>query len=154
MRLLNLAAILAALVGSAGCGSSDGPKLVDAGGTILFQSRPVADASVVFVPEKGPVATGISDFDGKFTLSTGSRHGVVVGPAKVAVVINAPADDHLASPQTMEEGRKMMMEMMAKRGTTKRAKSAIPEKYHDPDTSGLSVTISDDPDKNQFTFEL
>ena len=33
-------------------------------------------------------------------------------------------------------------------------KNLIPTKYSNPDTSGLTATVSEDPEKNHFNFDL
>src|SRR5262245_47916977 len=70
----------------AGCGQ-EGPAvtLAEAGGMVTFKGAPLSDATVTFIPDNGPVATGLTDLSGKFKLMTGSRPGVAVGTCKVAV---------------------------------------------------------------------
>jgi len=66
-------ALLAAA--SSGCGK-DSPRLVPAGGLILYQDRPVAGVLVYFEPEHaegntaGYIARGVTGGDGSFTLQT------------------------------------------------------------------------------------
>ncbi|MDZ7615474.1 MAG: hypothetical protein U1E05_00630 [Patescibacteria group bacterium] len=81
LRLILLACV--PLVGATGCG--DGPSLVEATGSVSYHGKPVAKASIVLQPQEGPLATGISDEQGVFSLATRGRAGAVAGPATVAV---------------------------------------------------------------------
>jgi len=101
-RGLNATGVMGLLVAVAtGCGGS-GPPLVDAGGTVTYQGKPVAGASVTFVPnlsdgeritgKKTPMAIGKTDEDGRFRLFTGDRRGVVVADMKVSITAFPPVD--------------------------------------------------------------
>ncbi len=147
-----------------GCSSSSsGPKLVPADGKVTFQGQPLAGATVMFVPEKGPFAMGITDKDGKFQLSTGTSRGVVVGPVKVSVTAaegGKQEDPGTASkrPQTPAETAEFMKkaEEFSKAAASGKAdaqpKSRIPEKFGKTETSGLSFVIK--PSDNHFPIDL
>jgi hypothetical protein len=81
----NLMACLAALISAClmGCGGGapdDLPELVSVTGTVTMDGAPVEGAQVVFEPEKGPAASGMTNATGKFELYTGSGHaGAVPG---------------------------------------------------------------------------
>lgn len=66
--------------------------LAPADGVVTFNGSPVAGATVMFVPDKGPVAVGFTNMEGKFSLSTAGARGVAVGNAKVTVTVNSPSD--------------------------------------------------------------
>jgi len=69
-----------------GCGGgAGGPDLVPVTGTVLYQGKPIAGATVTMQPEKGPIANGFTDAEGKFRMTTGGRPGVPVGNAKVGI---------------------------------------------------------------------
>lgn len=158
----------------AGCGGDAGPSisLAEAGGTVTYKGAPLADATVTFVPENGPVATGVTDLSGKFKLSTGSRPGAAVGECRVTVSAvqggsakPAGVDAASGTPSGQAEGEaraKAMMEMQRKiaQGGQGAAevlsgpKSVIPEKYAKPDTSNLKFKVESDASKNQFKIEL
>lgn len=149
-----MAALFAAL---SGCGSSDGPALVEAGGTVTYQGRPLPDAIVTFVPEKGPVATGKTDLEGRFTLSTGAREGVVPGKAGVSIMA---VQDNAGEELEAKADHELMIELTKKMGQMAQGKvkaepdSIIPKKYSSTTSSGLTATVTEDADKNQFTFDL
>ncbi len=50
----------------AGCGSSDQPELGDVSGTVTIDGKPLAGAIIVFKPDIGRAATGITDPEGKY----------------------------------------------------------------------------------------
>jgi hypothetical protein len=128
-----------------GCGGQAGPKFYSAGGKVTYQGQPVKNATVVFQPDKGPVATGTTDESGKFTLSTGPSSGAVEGKYQIAVTAVSGGDVANMTPEDY-----------AKRGempVTER-KSLIPEKYNDIANSGLTATVTTAPEKNQFELSL
>ena len=146
----SLAAILALLI-VAGCSRQDGLKLAPASGTVSYQGRPLADAVVMFAPDEGPLALGTTDLDGRFTLSTGNRRGVSLGPSHVAVNMATPeGDSDLQAPaparnaeeaQAYLEKAGQMQQALNERGGQGEARSVIPAKYTRPDTSGLTFTV-------------
>lgn len=151
---------------AAGCSSSSGPTLAQADGTVNYQGRPLAGAIVVFVPEKGPIAMGVSDQAGKFVLSTGGRRGAMIGPASVTVTATAaPTSNALDAvakqPKTQAEADEYMkkaaeMQQAMAEGRTQEVvpTSLIPEKYGKTDTSGLKHTVDANSSKNHFTIDL
>ena len=155
---LALAAIAASL---SGCSSSKDPPLVAATGVVTFQGKPLGNATVVFIPDKGLPAMGKTDSDGKFTLSTGTRKGVGVGPAKATVTAAASTPETLKQPKTqaeadayMKQAQEMQKAMAEGRAQSFMPVSLIPEKYGMASSSGLSYTISNNPKDNHFKIEL
>lgn len=147
---LILGAVLLALE-CVGCGGgvSDAPKLVPAHGSVTYNGRPLPGATVSFYPEKGPAAMASTDLEGKFTLTTGGRSGVVHSKCKVTITkIEGPVLP-MTNP-TPEDMKKMYQG-----GTTPQGpKSLIPEKYANPATSGLEADVSEEGSKNDFVFPL
>lgn len=152
-----------------GCsGKGDLPKLAPADGTVTYQGKPVAGATVTFAPDKGPLAMAVTDLNGKFTLNTGTFPGVVVGPVKVGIIAT-PAAQGAGSdlsaiskrPQNDKEAAAYLekaneLQQKFAEGENPEAlqpKSLIPEKYTKVDTSGLSFTINANGD-NHFTIDL
>lgn len=76
--------LCAALPFCPGCGA-DGPQLVPAGGTVTYQSEPIEGATVLFMSEGGPPATGQTDAEGHFTFNTRGAPGAFVGPGRVSI---------------------------------------------------------------------
>ena len=171
---------VAPILAVAGCGDSPtggDVSLAKAGGVVTFKGGPLAGASVTFIPEKGPVASGVTDLEGKFSLSTGTMPGAAIGPCNVTVSAALPGDTAKSSnpladamkPPTTDEERKQRMNAINTVGQMQRKmnetgakvpegqsapKSAIPERYAMPDSSKLTATVEKDPSKNNFTFAL
>jgi len=167
----SLFCLLMSMVLGCGSGVPSGPRLAAAGGIVKFKGSPLAGATVTLVSsEKGTIATGVSDAEGKFNLTTAGSNGAPVGTCKVSVTAAGegqavPADARAAldpskRPSTPDEAKAMMQKQNDAMKTSmmdagkKKAKSAIPDKYMKADTSGLTVTVTDDPSKNQFTLDL
>src|SRR5690606_27270537 len=84
-----------------GCGQSGGEKTYQVTGIVTFQGKPVKEAAVSFIPEKGRPASGVTDAEGKFELSTfGSMDGAIAGGHKVII---APFSDEI-TPMPGEPG--------------------------------------------------
>lgn len=161
---LRVGLAVAACVLLSGCSASNRPKLAAADGTVKFQGKPLAGATVMFMPEKGPIAMGITDLNGKFTMSTGTYRGVVPGSAKATVTVAAPGQQSPDSqelskrPQSQAEADAFLkkageMQQSIATGTAPPPKSPIPEKYSNAETSGLVFTIQENGD-NHFDIDL
>lgn len=75
--------ILAAFT-AAGCGSSDMPELGDVYGQVTLDGNPVSKLNILFSPEKGRAAGGVTDEEGRYELKYLEGYsGSKVGPAKV-----------------------------------------------------------------------
>lgn len=119
------------------------PKRVPAGGVVTYQGAPVEGALVVFVSERnGRVydAVGSTDAKGRFFLRTfRPRDGAVPGSHRVKIekvtYSERPDDvprDALFTPQET---------------------SHLPKKYRSPETSGLTVEVTE-KGRNEFVFDL
>jgi len=74
----------------AGCGDSG---IVPVSGTLTYKGKPVTNAFINFVPEKGRPSMGETDASGRFTLAYDPQtKGAQVGKHKVFVTHNAVAD--------------------------------------------------------------
>jgi len=157
------------------CGCGDGGpegaanvKLVDGGGIVKYKGAPLAGASVTFIPKNGPVATGTTDLNGKFKLTTGAMAGVAVGDCKVTVSAYEAGGKPVVEgtpgvpgpPANPEDARARMADMAKKMQqnssgpTNAGPKSIIPELYSKLDTTPLAQRVEADASKNQFTIEL
>lgn len=146
---------LLAVVIISGCGGGDaGPDLVPVTGTVLYQGKPLSGATVTMQPEKGPLANGFTDAEGKFRMSTGGRAGVPVGNVKVGIKKSAAAAV-TAEPKAMKPEDMMSMQK-AGGGVAKEleAKPEIPLKYATPESSGLVAIVDKDAKKNVFEYVL
>ena len=127
-----------------GCGGAEAPpKTVKIEGVVTFEGQPLDQGKVTLHPsltavEGVPrrVATGeISG--GKFTLSTfAPGDGAIPGDYKVTV-------ESIVKEVTMEEFNE-----------GKREESAIPDKYRNSLTSGVTATIPDQAEPYQLKIEM
>jgi len=118
-RVLVYALLILSLLGLTGCGTGR-PKIVKVSGQVFIDGQPLAAGVPGFiqvVPEGTRAATGnIDPQTGRFTLTSFEPDdGCVPGTHKVAIILRAMV------------------------GTE--SVSLIDEKYADPNTSGITVTI-------------
>lgn len=149
----------------AGCGSSE-PKLYPASGTVTYEGKPLADATILFIPQGGRPSMGTTDASGKYTITTNAKPGVPVGTYSVTVsksVVagspgsnesNLPAEGTQVTEEEIKKMRSQMDQQMMQMQNQPRAKPAIPAKYSLPEGSGLSAIVTVDASKNVFDFEL
>lgn len=136
----------------AGC-NSEGPVPVT--GTITFEGKPVADASITFTPatrSEGKVAVGATDESGRFSLSllTGEdKEGAMPGDYKVSISKVEMEGGTAANNKVSESLGSFAMESAA----PKRTKNLLPPKYSSASTSGLSFEVKRGED-NTADFEL
>jgi hypothetical protein len=120
---------LAMLSGLCGCGG--GITLIPVSGEVQLDGKPLADCAVTFAPVAGgPTASGTTDAQGVFQLSTINRPGAVPGKHRVALTKQRYVSDR---------GRQHYVFL-------------TPEKYANPQTSGFRKTVS--KQEHDFTFEL
>jgi hypothetical protein len=75
---------------SVGCGESD---VVPVSGTLTYKGKPVTNAYIHFVPEKGRPSSGTTDDQGRFTLTYDPEtKGAQRGKHRVFVEYNSSAD--------------------------------------------------------------
>lgn len=107
----------------AGCGNG----LVSVSGTVRLDGKPVAEAGVVFHPvEGGAPASGVTDAQGRYQLSAGSRPGALAGEYRVTVSkqrTSGIGENELPLPG----GIKIQL--------------LVPQKYGNPQTSPLRATV-------------
>jgi hypothetical protein len=113
------------------CGCSRGIALIPVCGEVKLDGAPLVDCAVTFAPlAGGPVASGTTDAQGQFQLSTVNRPGAVPGEHRVALT---------KQRYVGEPGRQRYIFI-------------TPEKYAKPETSGFRKTV--DQQNHEFTFEL
>src|SRR5205814_1188693 len=140
-KLDRLCVILGICAFLAGCGGGAGrpPETIPVKGMVKYQGKPVPKLSVAFIPEKGMLASGTTDAEGKFTLMTNKPgDGAMVGTYKVAISF---VSDEIPEMQGLSDA------------APKPSTSPIPKKYADPKTSGLTRAVVKN-DQNDFTFDL
>ncbi len=119
----------------AGCSGSSEIATARVSGIVRLQGKPVEKASILFVPETGKSATGETDANGKFTLTTfANGDGAVVGKHQVAItkIELDPATAKDDYPSTLNR---------------------LPALYANPATSPLRASV-EKGGKNDFTFDL
>lgn len=97
IKFQNFAAVLLSLV-LAGCGGSNEYETTPVSGVVTCHGKPVANATVNFTPlpaegrapgQRGRVALGLTDKDGRFKLTTyNDDDGAIVGKHTVTVSLN------------------------------------------------------------------
>jgi hypothetical protein len=119
----------------AGCNRS-GLNLAPVEGLVTYNGAPLADASVMFKPDQGPFAMGVTDSTGKFSLMTANHEGAIIGSHQVAVskAETRVRHDPSAAMPVYE------------------TKPLIPPKYFEVSTSNLTAEVVDDD--NHFEFKL
>ncbi len=123
----------------AGCSSSNGTIT----GKVTYQGKPLPSGTVTFVPEKGGSAVVGVIQDGEYKATK-----VPTGPAKIAVITSSTSapPDYIAQ---MRPPAELMEKAGMDKSAAESAKSAspsqqapsLPEKFKDPDKSGLTYTV-------------
>jgi hypothetical protein len=159
--LLNLVIPFLAVFIATGCGEP-GPKLVKAGGTVKLKGAPVEGATVTLIYPDGNNAVGITDAQGVFDLAYNGRPGTL--PAqKVKVIVTKLKGEAAAAkkgpPKDIMDPTKMMAEHFKDQFGNKAPTAStgptneLPEKYANPETSGLVVDVLASGENN-FSFNL
>lgn len=140
VRMLGLLLLVLAI----GCGDDGRPPLVPVSGVVTLDNEPIAGAAVMFMPlAGGRPAQGVTDAAGKFRLTTfDDNDGALVGNHQVTITkvevtgMTATADglSGVVDPSQIKETW------------------IIPQKYAQPDSSGLSATVANGMD--EVTFSL
>jgi hypothetical protein len=134
-----------ALVAAASVGCGGGPRLVKAGGTVKYKNAPVPGADILMMSDaSGPPSIARTDEQGRFTVTTDGKPGAPVGFFKVS--ITAARNKRPIAP---EEAVAISSEQIAAL-----REDLIPVKYNSFEGSGLTAEVTDDPAKNDFTFDL
>jgi hypothetical protein len=125
-RRLGAILLLAGLC-AAGCHRGT-PSLAQVRGTVSYRGSPLRGGVVVFTPDasqgaSGPLAHAEIQPDGSYVLHTGEAAGAVPGWHRVTVVAVQ------AAPPPAPGERFAVLH------------SAVPEKYRDPDLSGLTREV-------------
>lgn len=77
---------------SFGCGSS-GPEIAHVSGRVTMDGKPLANASLIFIPEDGRPAGARTDADGRYALNfTEGRRGAIPGKNVVRITTQREAE--------------------------------------------------------------
>jgi hypothetical protein len=123
----------------AGC-NRGGLTLAKVSGRVTIDGRPVKEGVILFVPERGPGASGPID-DGRYFLTTRTAgDGAVVGRHKVYFAPKPPpGDPNVAAHETAAPPPPPKSDFP-------------PPRYATPENSGLSVEVQ--PGANAADFEV
>ena len=135
-------AVLLVLVLS-GC-SGGGLETVPVSGKVTLDGKPVSGAGVLFMPvAEGPPAAATTDEQGQFLLQTAGQPGAAPGNYRVSISLQKTS-----GVTVNEEG----LEGSAGAGGVK-VEWIVPEKYSNPDTSGLTADVAADMQPLVFALE-
>lgn len=124
-----------------GCSGKKEVDTVAASGTVTYKGDPVANATVVFNPvTSGPLAIGVTDDNGKFTLKTNKIDGAKPGDYKITV---APKTEETPMPGTKE----------AAEAAKKKKQPSFPDKFRRVESTTLKETVSASG-TNEFELNL
>jgi len=148
MRRSSFFVLLSLCLPLSGCGGGgDAPQLIPTTGKITYQGKPLEEATVLFTPEKGPIAIGSTNDKGEFQLSTQGRPGATVGQHRVTIrafeKVKAPVKAVPTSDDPSVESENY-----------KPAVSRIPDKYSDNKKSELMANVQPKAADNIFSFDL
>ena len=136
---------VAAIATVVGCGPS-GPTYWPITGKVTFRGEPVSVAQLRLSNSDAGIDVIVPlDADGRFTIITGDKKGLPEGEYHVAVV---PKLD-FSKMQTEPNGRPIPSTMPT---FEERHPKNIPDQYHNPMTSGLTLTVK--PEPNVFDVEM
>jgi hypothetical protein len=135
-----------------GCFDRNGrPATHPVKGRVTYQGKPVADASVAFLAPGAPSpASGTTDADGRFTLSTFAQgDGAVAGTHVVTVKKLSLQPAGPIPPADIEEAMRQQAQQIAK---AEKSGSLLPEKYAAESTTDLRLEVVDG--ENFFEIKL
>ncbi|MBI3466627.1 MAG: carboxypeptidase regulatory-like domain-containing protein [Planctomycetes bacterium] len=139
-------------------GAADRQPTAPVSGVVTHLGKPVEGATVTFIPATNPVpAYGLTDEEGRFALSTYEEHdGAIIGQHTVTITKTTGTTPSSTPPSTGNDDPEDFENYVPPSlGVTPPpvVKHLIPERYSEPETSGLTATVTSDG-ANTFTFEL
>lgn len=163
MRKYLYLCLIAAMTVAGGCKKRSGLATYPVSGTVTYQGKAVAGASVSFSTNNpdAPKAGGFTDSEGRYSLSTYLSpteilDGAAPGDYEVAIAKENAAIDAQGTDQMNSAGvdhQEMMRKMWSKQfqkttgnnGQPVKPKPPIPERYSKTATSGLKATVRTSP---------
>jgi len=151
-RSFVLASFAVALLCAVPACDTSGVKLAKVKGHVTYKGAPLKGASVKFYPKEGPIAIGMTDDEGNFTLTTNGRAGATIGTHKVAITkMSSDAAQAVPANPSPEDMMKMQKSQM---GKSTGPKSEIPESYGSPESSQLTAEVTANASENVFEYPL
>lgn len=143
-----------AVVGFApGCNSDNNPKTYQVTGTLTVNGKPVDQATLVFLPSAadGYPATGITDADGKYQLTTFTAgDGAVPGDYTIKVSKFKYSETSASATQVYASSEEELAAYQLDEGSAAPPKSLLPPRYANPATSGLTYKVTE----TDSTFDI
>jgi hypothetical protein len=101
-------------------------------GKVTLAGQPLADVLVMFAPEAGPGAGGVTNAEGTYELFTGGAHGkrVFTGRCKISINEAEPVDEK-GNPRPVR----------------------FPDRYKSNESSGLTAELKVGPNECNFDLE-
>ena len=140
--------VVVLVMAAPGCDSGH-PALLRATGTVKFRGQPVAGAGVCFLSKTGPAASGATDAQGRFQLTTfDPNDGARAGTYAVTVTkrVQGSSEDVPGALRIEKGGKEGSKEVVF-------IATFLPDRYGDLKRTPLSAVVSPG-NKNDFTFEL
>ena len=165
LRGLILASVLFSVI--PGCRREHLPDVVPASGAVFYQGQPLMGATVIFVTERGSLASGefasaTTDAQGRFRLAAqipGNRVLPGAVPGKYRVIVSKFVPPTGMSEEAYRQRLEAEEQAMASRGMVTREESApskvelLPAKYSNAHESSLSAVV-EKQGRNDFVFKL
>ena len=132
-------ALAGLLVLLAGCAPGQ-PQYKPVHGKVFYRGAALAQGTIVFAPDasrgyRGPLSYAQIEADGSYTLHSDDHPGALVGCHRVTISSVSPTAQLLP-------GQRFAVPL-----------SLLPEKYRDPDRSGLACEVKGDRE-NVINFDL
>ena len=130
---------------SAGCGGSGVAGLLTVEGEVTYDGKPVANAAILFIPEKGQSAYGVTDSRGHYMLTTRAPgDGALPGGYRVTVSAVVQEGGHAVDERGLEDTSRPERPVTIRR--------LVPEVYSDPNRSGLTAVVAPENRKHDFAL--
>lgn len=131
----------------AGCGGYDYGPTGKVKGTLTMQGKPLASGTAVsfMQMEKGFLAFGLTDAEGKFEVKSWNEGAMPIGVYKVMIAppAGSPPPPQNYTAEELFENPELMDPV---------TKAEFPQKYRDTQTSGLEFEIKEG--ENNFPIDL
>lgn len=152
---LSIGLCLVSLIAFSGCGPA-GIGTVPVTGTVLVDGKPIEGVTIVFNPgEGGRAASGVTDAQGAYTLTTEiNGDGALPGSYQISVTKNEVEDDGL--PKEVDpDSETSLDDIYGQLDTSKEQKSnnLIADMYSNYMGSGLTAEVKSD-EENVFDFDV
>jgi hypothetical protein len=146
---LSLLLLIMAVLLFSGCSSANKPVEVE--GVVLLDNEPVAEATVLFIPDgsTGQPAHGMTDANGKFQLTTYKENdGALPGSYKVTVTKSIPPPQ---PPEPDPDDPQSVVAHFKAIKQQKKVKSPLPSMYASVQNTPFRYTV---PVEGKVTLEL